>query len=76
MLEIYWLIACVSAELARRFGLTPEDFGENLRDNYARHEVEQDTCEPEVLAEEYIKGWVIILVFIDAYIVPHQPMEY
>ena len=44
-----------SAELARQFGLTPEQFGENLRDNYQRHDVEQNPHEPKELAKEFIK---------------------
>ena len=44
------------AELARKFGLTPEQFGENMRDNYQRHEVDQDPAEPEELAAEFVKG--------------------
>ena len=47
------------AELVRKFGLTPEQFGENLRDNYQRHDVEQDPAEPEELAREFIKGYYI-----------------
>ncbi|ESO05770.1 hypothetical protein HELRODRAFT_191379 [Helobdella robusta] len=50
---------CVDAglcEMARRFGLTPEQFGENINDNYMRHEVEQDPGDPNELAEEFIKG--------------------
>lgn len=39
--------------LARRFGLTPEQFGENLRDNYQRHEVEQYPVEPLEAAGEF-----------------------
>lgn len=39
---------------AKRFGLTPEQFAENLRDNYQRHEVDQETTEPNELAKEYI----------------------
>lgn len=39
--------------LAAKFGLTPEQFGENLRDNYQRHETEQHQIEPEVAAEDY-----------------------
>lgn len=45
------------AELVRKFGLTPEQFGENLRDNYQRHDVEQDPAEPDELATEFIKGY-------------------
>ncbi|KAL3272900.1 hypothetical protein HHI36_014360 [Cryptolaemus montrouzieri] len=40
--------------LAKRFGLTPEHFAENLRDNYQRHEVDQEAIEPLDLAKEYI----------------------
>ncbi|XP_053981515.1 transcription elongation factor SPT6-like [Hylaeus volcanicus] len=39
--------------LAKKFGLTPVHFAENLRDNYQRHEVEQEPTEPTVAAEEY-----------------------
>lgn len=42
--------------LAAKFGLTPEQFGENLRDNYQRHETEQFHIEPEVAAEDYIQA--------------------
>ena len=38
---------------ASKFGLTPEQFGENLRDNYSRHEVEQCPTEPYELAQAY-----------------------
>lgn len=41
--------------LAGKFGLTPEQFGENLRDNYQRHETEQHTIEPEEAAEDYVQ---------------------
>lgn len=40
--------------LAKKFGLTPEQFGENLRDNYQRHEVEQYPVEPKELATDYL----------------------
>ncbi|XP_050409437.2 transcription elongation factor SPT6 [Patella vulgata] len=43
-------------EVARRFGLTPEQFGENLRDNYQRHDVEQCPVEPLDLSKDYICG--------------------
>lgn len=39
---------------AKRFGLTPEEFAENLRDNYQRHDVEQEASEPHELAKEYV----------------------
>lgn len=40
--------------MARKFGLTPEQFSENLRDNYQRHEVEQYPVSPDDLAGDYI----------------------
>jgi transcription elongation factor SPT6 len=43
--------------LAKKFGLTPEQFGENLRDNYQRHEVEQEPTEPMEVAKEYISKY-------------------
>ncbi|KAJ4440072.1 hypothetical protein ANN_08204, partial [Periplaneta americana] len=46
----------ISDGLAKRFGLTPEQFGENLRDNYQRHEVEQEPTEPIEVAREYISN--------------------
>ncbi|KOC62723.1 Transcription elongation factor SPT6 [Habropoda laboriosa] len=39
--------------LAKKFGLSPEHFAENLRDNYQRHEVDQDPTEPTVIANEF-----------------------
>lgn len=42
--------------IAKRFGLTPEQFAENLRDNYQRHEVEQESVELSELAKEYINN--------------------
>lgn len=41
-------------DIAEKFGLTPEQFGENLRDNYQRHDVEQYPIEPLELAKEKI----------------------
>ncbi|KAL4223178.1 Transcription elongation factor SPT6 [Mactra antiquata] len=43
-------------EMALRFGLTPEQFGENLRDNYQRHEVDQCPMEPIEMAKDYVSG--------------------
>ncbi|XP_054155049.1 transcription elongation factor SPT6-like [Oppia nitens] len=40
--------------LVAKFGLTPEQFGENLRDNYQRHEVEQYPVDPHEAAHDYI----------------------
>ncbi|XP_039266664.1 transcription elongation factor SPT6-like isoform X1 [Styela clava] len=48
---------CLNAGLggvANKFGLTPEQFGENLRDNYQRHETEQYPAEPKDLAQDFI----------------------
>ncbi|XP_031627743.1 transcription elongation factor SPT6 isoform X2 [Contarinia nasturtii] len=39
---------------AKRFGLTPEQFAENLRDNYQRHDVEQEALAPHEVANEYV----------------------
>ncbi|XP_029038298.1 transcription elongation factor SPT6-like isoform X2 [Osmia bicornis bicornis] len=39
--------------LAKKFGLPPEHFAENLRDNYQRHEVDQEPIEPAVIANEF-----------------------
>ncbi|XP_074468063.1 transcription elongation factor SPT6 [Sebastes fasciatus] len=40
--------------LAKKFGLTPEQFGENLRDSYQRHETEQFPAEPVELSKDYV----------------------
>lgn len=40
--------------LLRKYGLTSEQFAENLRDNYQRHEVEQYPTEPHEAAMEYL----------------------
>lgn len=40
--------------MTTRFGLTPDQFGENLRDNYQRHEVEQHPVEPMELAQDFV----------------------
>ncbi|XP_077258460.1 transcription elongation factor SPT6 isoform X1 [Temnothorax americanus] len=39
--------------LAKKFGLTPEHYAENLRDNYQRHEVDQEPTEPTTIAIDY-----------------------
>ena len=39
--------------MASRFGLTPEQFGENLRDGYARNDLEQDPQDVSEVATEY-----------------------
>ncbi|KAF5296511.1 hypothetical protein FQR65_LT01500 [Abscondita terminalis] len=40
--------------LAKRFGLSPENFAENLRDNYQRHEVDQEPIDVQEVAKQYI----------------------
>lgn len=42
--------------LGSKFGLTPEQFGENLRDNYQRHETEQYDLDPETAATDYVQA--------------------
>ena len=39
-----------------RFGLTPEQFGENLRDGYLRNEPEQEPADVAEVAAEYMGG--------------------
>ena len=40
--------------LIKRFGLTPEHFAENLRDNYQRHEVDEESAGPLAVASDYV----------------------
>lgn len=42
--------------IAKRFGLTPEQFAENLRDNYQRHDVDQESTDLNELAKEYVSN--------------------
>ncbi|XP_017852674.1 transcription elongation factor SPT6 isoform X2 [Drosophila busckii] len=39
---------------AKHMGLTPEQFAENLRDNYQRNEVNQESLSPTDLAKQYL----------------------
>ena len=39
--------------LAKKFGLFPENFAENLRDNYQCCEIDQDPTEPAVVANDF-----------------------
>ena len=48
--------------LVKKFGLTPEQFAENLRDNYQRHEPGQVAEEPEELAEQFICKFVPLIL--------------
>lgn len=41
---------------AKRLGLTPEQFAENVRDSYQRHEVEQEPNDLKDIAKEYINN--------------------
>ena len=53
--DLYSLCARAGLDgLLRKYGLTPEQFAENLRDNYQRHEVEQYPTEPMDVALEYV----------------------
>ena len=54
------MMVCIAVDLARKFGLTAEQFGENLRDQYQRHDVEQDPAEPLDIAEQYIARYVCL----------------
>uniref|UniRef100_A0A3P8TS79 Transcription elongation factor SPT6 n=1 Tax=Amphiprion percula TaxID=161767 RepID=A0A3P8TS79_AMPPE len=52
--DMYSICQSVGLGLAKKFGLTPEQFGENLRDSYQRHETEQFPAEPVELAKDYV----------------------
>ena len=58
------MLMWITVDLAHKFGLSAEQFGENLRDQYQRHDVEQDPAEPLELAEQYIAGYVCLSVCI------------
>lgn len=60
-LQVCFFFLICTDDIAEKFGLTPEQFGENLRDNYQRHDVEQYPIEPLELAREKVCGWVVIL---------------
>lgn len=47
---------CKIIQLVRKFGLSPEQLGENLRDNYTRHHVNKCEDEPLKLAKELTSG--------------------
>lgn len=51
--------------LAKRFGLSPDQFAENLRDNYQRHEVEQESVAPLEVAKEYCSRYATQSVIYD-----------
>lgn len=53
--DLYSLCARAGLDgLLRKYGLSPEQFAENLRDNYQRHEVDQYPTEPADVALEYV----------------------
>ena len=58
MVDWCWYVDLV--DLARKFGLSAEQFGENLRDQYQRHDVDQDPAEPLELADQYIARYVCL----------------
>lgn len=51
--------------MAKQFGLTPEQFAENVRDNYQRHEVEQPPVPPLEAAAPYV-------IFVDIFLPIHN----
>lgn len=53
--------------LASKFGLTPGQFGENLRDNYQRHDTEQYPHEPEEAAQEFIQLSGLVITTMNCY---------
>lgn len=53
--DLYSLCARFGLDgLLRKYGLSPEQFAENMRDNYQRHEVDQYPTEPMDVALEYV----------------------
>jgi len=54
LLMMMMMMMYIAVDLAHKFGLTAEQFGENLRDQYQRHDVDQHPAEPLELAEQYI----------------------
>jgi transcription elongation factor SPT6 len=42
------------ASLAKKFGLTPEQFGENLLADYQKHDIDQESLDPMTLAQDYV----------------------
>ncbi|KAF7990730.1 hypothetical protein HCN44_000535 [Aphidius gifuensis] len=41
---------------AKKFGLTPEEFAENLNNNYQNNKIKQEINEPSVIANNYFKN--------------------
>ena len=46
--------------ISKLFGLTPEQYSENLRDNYQRYEVVQHPEEPIKEAENHLSKWAFL----------------
>ena len=40
---------------AKKFGLTPEQFGENLQADYQKHEIDQWSVEPNMVAGDFLR---------------------
>jgi transcription elongation factor SPT6 len=53
-LYIFYFFKAGLDGLLRKYGLSPQQFAENLRDNYQRHEVEQYPSEPLDAALDYV----------------------
>ena len=43
------------SSFAKKFGLTPEQFGENLMADYQKHEIDQWSIEPGMVALDYVR---------------------
>ena len=43
------------SSFAKKFGLTPEQFGENLMADYQKHEIDQWSIEPNMVALDYVR---------------------
>ena len=47
--------------MVAKFGLKPEQFGDNLRDGYQKHETEQHPVEPEECAAELVQSSGLVI---------------
>ena len=54
------LLLPMTADLSSKFGLPSEKFGENLRDNYQRYDVEQEHARALDVAQEFLHGSVTV----------------
>ena len=55
-------------DVACRFGLTAAKFGCNMKDNYQRYEVEQESVEPKELAAEKVGYCFFNIIILRVYI--------